>query len=152
MASRTPFCRSSLERFKKKLTVIGIIGHMQGMTRASNPPTIPIRNIYNKEWLAILLLPSNCCNCFTTGSHRAWASVPESCAVALALGSANESAWSEAVESIFAAVALTCVLAVASFLFSSLMPLADFASVFALATAGLLPDFLTKGLDAYKRH
>ncbi len=44
-ASRTPRFLLSLERLRKKLTVIGMIGQMQGMTNANKPPTIPIRKM-----------------------------------------------------------------------------------------------------------
>ena len=40
-ASRTPF-RLSFDRFKKKLTVIGMMGHTHGVNNASNPPTKPM--------------------------------------------------------------------------------------------------------------
>ena len=39
-----PF-RLSLVRFRKKLTVIGIIGHTQGVNKASSPPTNPAKKI-----------------------------------------------------------------------------------------------------------
>ena len=43
-ASRMPFFLSLL-RFKKKLTVMGIIGHTQGVNKASNPPKNPVIKI-----------------------------------------------------------------------------------------------------------
>jgi len=43
-ASRIPFFLSLL-RFRKKLTVIGIIGHTQGVNKASSPPTNPVIKI-----------------------------------------------------------------------------------------------------------
>ncbi|CUQ61752.1 Uncharacterised protein [Segatella copri] len=45
IASRIPFFLSFLARFRKKLTVIGIIGQMQGMTSASRPPTKPMKKM-----------------------------------------------------------------------------------------------------------
>ena len=48
-----PFRLSVLARFKKKLTVMGMIGHMQGIQTANRPPTNPINRIYNKERLVI---------------------------------------------------------------------------------------------------
>ena len=56
MASRIPFCLSLLARFRKKLTVMGMMGQMQGMQTASNPPINPMRRIYNKELPAIFSL------------------------------------------------------------------------------------------------
>ena len=43
-ASRIPFFLSFV-RFRKKLTVIGIIGHTQGVNNANSPPANPVRNI-----------------------------------------------------------------------------------------------------------
>ena len=71
MASRIPFFLSFLARFRKKLTVIGMIGQMQGITSASKPPTNPMMKIYRMPWLAMSLLPPNACNSFTTGFHHA---------------------------------------------------------------------------------
>ena len=39
----------SLLRFRKKLTVIGIIGHTHGVNKASNPPMNPAKKIYIQE-------------------------------------------------------------------------------------------------------
>ena len=49
MASFRPFFLSDLARFRKKLTVIGMIGQMQGIATASRPPTKPIRRMYHGE-------------------------------------------------------------------------------------------------------
>ena len=40
-----PFFLSSFALFRKKLTVIGMIGQMHGITNASRPPMIPIRKM-----------------------------------------------------------------------------------------------------------
>ncbi len=45
MASRMPFFLSLPARFKKKLTVMGMMGHTHGVNSANNPPAIPIRKI-----------------------------------------------------------------------------------------------------------
>ena len=66
-----PFCLSSLERFRKKLTVMGMIGQMQGMQTASRPPTKPISSRYNKEWLAMLSPAPKARNSLMTGCHSA---------------------------------------------------------------------------------
>ena len=50
IASRIPFFLSSLARFKKKLTVIGIIGHTHGVRSAIKPPRIPRMNIFQREF------------------------------------------------------------------------------------------------------
>ena len=47
-ASRMAFERSAL-RFRKKLTVIGIIGHTHGVARATSPPKKPSRKIVRRE-------------------------------------------------------------------------------------------------------
>ncbi|MBQ5393348.1 MAG: hypothetical protein IIU52_05930, partial [Bacteroidaceae bacterium] len=44
-----PLRRLSLLRFKKKLTVMGIMGHTQGVSKASKPPPIPIRKIQKSD-------------------------------------------------------------------------------------------------------
>ena len=49
-----PFFLSSFARFRKKLTVIGIIGQMQGIATANSPPTKPISRMYHSEWFAML--------------------------------------------------------------------------------------------------
>ena len=43
-ASRIPFFLSLL-RFKKKLTVMGMIGQTQGVNKASNPPINPAKKM-----------------------------------------------------------------------------------------------------------
>ena len=54
MASLRPFFLSVFARFRKKLTVIGMMGQMQGMATASRPPTKPISRMYHSEWLVML--------------------------------------------------------------------------------------------------
>ena len=49
-----PFFLSVFARFRKKLTVIGMIGQMQGIATASKPPTKPISRMYHSERLAML--------------------------------------------------------------------------------------------------
>ena len=47
-ASRIAFERSLL-RLRKKLTVIGMIGHTHGVSSARNPPTNPAKKIYKSD-------------------------------------------------------------------------------------------------------
>ena len=94
-----PFCRSSFARLRKKLTVIGMIGHIHGITSASNPPTIPKRNIYISEWFAMSLLPPSCCSSLITGFQRA------SLSASVRLAAVKESAF--AIESAFASAILS---------------------------------------------
>src|SRR5574344_2325336 len=68
IASQIPWLFLLL-RFRKKLTVIGMIGQMHGMRQARSPPTKPMRRIYNKEWLSEGWLPPRTCSSFTTGFH-----------------------------------------------------------------------------------
>ena len=70
MASRIPFLRSSFARFRKKLTVIGMIGHTQGVSRATSPPIIPMKKMYQRELLLLFCALLNAANSFTTGVHR----------------------------------------------------------------------------------
>ena len=53
-ASRMAFPRDWF-RFRKKLTVIGIIGQMQGISTASNPPRKPKRKMVARLWLLAVL-------------------------------------------------------------------------------------------------
>ena len=41
----------SLVRFRKKLTVIGIMGHTHGVNKAIRPPTNPAKKIYSRNCL-----------------------------------------------------------------------------------------------------
>ena len=59
----------SLVRLRKKLTVMGMMGHTQGVNSASNPPANPIRNRNHSEPFCSLR-PSCCCNSWTTGCHK----------------------------------------------------------------------------------
>ena len=45
MASRMPCRRLSLLRFRKKLTVMGMMGHTQGVSSATSPPSMPSRKM-----------------------------------------------------------------------------------------------------------
>ncbi len=48
MASRTPFPFSP-DRWRKKLTVIGMIGQTHGVKSAMIPPRSPMRNMYHSD-------------------------------------------------------------------------------------------------------
>ena len=69
-ASRMPFFLS-LERFRKKLTVIGMIGHTQGVNKATSPPTKPMKNMYIHECPSPPCAPSNARSSLITGVQRA---------------------------------------------------------------------------------
>ena len=70
MASCMPLRRLSLLRFRKKLTVMGIMGHTQGVSSASKPPARPIRKIQASEVSAWFATLSSDCNWSVTGAHR----------------------------------------------------------------------------------
>lgn len=53
-------------RFRKKLTVIGIIGQMHGVNSANNPPMKQLKNINHKE-PSVLSLSSDK---YETGFHK----------------------------------------------------------------------------------
>ena len=72
IASRTPFFLSSLARLRKKLTVIGMIGHTQGVSRAMNPPRSPSMNIFRSDASPSSLLLSNAFSSSMTGVQRAF--------------------------------------------------------------------------------
>ena len=44
-------------RFRKKDTVMGMMGHTQGVTKAIRPPSSPKRKICHREVLEVSLLP-----------------------------------------------------------------------------------------------
>ena len=50
MAERMALRRSSL-RLRKKLTVMGMMGHTQGVNSARKPPSKPARKMYSNELL-----------------------------------------------------------------------------------------------------
>ena len=68
-ASRIPFFLSLL-RFKKKLTVIGIIGHTQGVNNANNPPRKPVMNIYIQDMSSWPCSSPKACKSLITGFQR----------------------------------------------------------------------------------
>ena len=70
MASLIPFFLSSFARLRKKLTVMGMMGHTQGVNRAMSPPSNPIRKMYQSERLCILWSPSSAFSSLITGCHR----------------------------------------------------------------------------------
>ena len=67
MASRTPL-RLSPDRFRKKLTVMGIIGHTQGVSNATSPPRNPKRKIFHHAcWAALEAASPKAASSSTTG-------------------------------------------------------------------------------------
>ena len=70
IASSNPF-RLLLDFFKKKLTVIGIIGQTQGVSKAIKPPKKPLMKIQSKESLVVVdVCESKLRNSSITGSHK----------------------------------------------------------------------------------
>ena len=71
MASRMPFRLSSV-RFRKKLTVIGMMGQTQGVSKAMSPPRMPSRKDPPQPSLAGReeLPSSKAFNSETTGDHK----------------------------------------------------------------------------------
>ena len=66
----------SLVCFRKKLTVIGIIGHTQGVSRAINPPRNPAKKINNQEVsVAVTVVSPNAFRLSMTGVQRTASSV-----------------------------------------------------------------------------
>ena len=132
-ASRIAFLRSLL-RLRKKLTVIGIIGHTHGVKRARNPPTSPARNMYSSELFTGL---SYLASSFITGVHSFCTSALSSWgAAATALSAdATESAAASWARASWAALGSSTPSVKAA---AASLPLADFAStglVFASAAA-----------------
>ena len=70
-ASRIAFFRSFV-RFRKKLTVIGIIGHTQGVSKAINPPRNPAKKMNSQEVsVAVTVVSPKAFNSSITGVHKA---------------------------------------------------------------------------------
>lgn len=71
MASRMPLVRFFV-RLRKKLTVIGIIGHTQGVNKANRPPPKPMAKMSQSERLLVLCDPSplRAWSLSTTGVHK----------------------------------------------------------------------------------
>ena len=75
IASRIAFLRSFV-RLRKKLTVIGIIGHTQGVSKAINPPRKPAKKMNNQDVsVAETVVSPNAFNWSMTGVQRAASSV-----------------------------------------------------------------------------
>ena len=60
-ASRMPRLLFSL-RFRKRLTVMGMMGHTQGVKRASSPPVSPMKKSHHK-----VVLPCSSAACWFVG-------------------------------------------------------------------------------------
>ena len=76
-----PFFLSLFDLFRKKLTVIGMIGQMQGMHTANSPPMNPISRIYNREWSAMLSPAPKARSSLITGVHSEASSVVDAAAL-----------------------------------------------------------------------
>ena len=74
MASRIER-RRLLERFRKKLTVMGIMGHTQGVRRANRPPTNPEKKRNQNEVSAAAVVSPRACSLSMTGVHKSMVAV-----------------------------------------------------------------------------
>ena len=70
-ASLIDFLRSFV-RFKKKLTVIGIIGHTQGVSKASTPPPNPKKKIIRSDLSAVPPFSPKALSSSITGVHKSF--------------------------------------------------------------------------------
>ena len=61
---------SSFARFRKKETVIGIMGQMQGIISARRPPTKPSRKMANREREVLPSESLRVCSSSVTGYHK----------------------------------------------------------------------------------
>ena len=85
--------------------VIGMMGQMQGMTRARSPPINPTMKMYHSEWLAMLASLSNACSCSVTGCHQRLSVLAVTGATALSAGAMVLSATTGAAASATSAAA-----------------------------------------------
>ena len=87
--------RSSLARLRKKLTVIGMIGHTHGVRRAMKPPMIPMKKMLQRELFLLSLVLLNADNSLMTGCHRLVSEVvcTLACCVVAAVSTGRTSAF-----------------------------------------------------------
>ena len=71
IASRRPL-RLSFERFRKKLTVMGMIGHTQGVKRATKPPNNPKIKIIQSEVSLVFISLLKACSSLITGVYKSF--------------------------------------------------------------------------------
>ena len=108
IASRIAFLRSFV-RFRKKLTVIGIIGQTQGVNKAIKPPKKPAKKMNNQEVSAADTVESpNAFNWSITGDQRFGLSVKLSDALGDVIAGVSLAAGSGVFNSL-ASSATTCV-------------------------------------------
>ena len=143
MASLIPFFLSFLARLRKKLTVIGMMGHTHGVNSATSPPSNPSRKMYHNERLPLPpSVPSMRWMSPTTGFHRAsWsraarAALSTGAPIAALSAAAACKAASESALALAAASASAFALSSSS-LFLSVSP----------STAGDLPAFFRLELE-----
>ena len=125
---------SSLARFRKKLTVIGIIGHTQGVSKAMKPPTIPIRKIPNNDLSLLSFSALNAFSSLITGcqsSEAVAAPAPAACTESPGIVPPNSAVF---------AVSVVAPGAAAASPISFSPSLAAVVSVAAGASAGPLPE------------
>ena len=134
MASRMPLERS-FERLRKKLTVIGMMGHTQGVQSATSPPKNPSMKIYHQAiWATLASSPPMSFSSLTTGVQRLFRNVESVGVVAISAETVMVSAATCVPSSAVASTAGTVSAAVfSSFLATS----ADGPSVPFLRTSSL---------------
>ena len=136
MASLMPFFLSFFARLRKKLTVMGMMGHTHGVNSATRPPSRPSRKMYHS---ARLLLPPSVPSMRwmspTTGFHRA--SWSRAARAALSTGAPIAALSAAAAAMAASESALAFALASASAFSCSSLALSASPS-----TAGDLPAFL----------
>ena len=82
IASRRPL-RLSFERFRKKLTVMGMIGHTQGVKRATKPPNNPKIKIIQSEVSLVFISLLKACSSLITGVYKSFELVVDEMMVAV---------------------------------------------------------------------
>ena len=93
-ASRMPFARSPFARLRKKLTVMGMMGHTQGVRRATSPPRNPRPKMTQRLFPVVSFSLPKAFRRSMTGVHRAFAAT---LSVAAGIGAAAESVAATAV-------------------------------------------------------
>lgn len=140
MASRIDRLRL-LDRFRKKLTVMGIMGHTQGVSRANSPPTNPEKKRNHNDVSVVVVVSPRACSLSMTGVHKSMVAV---CAVGTV--SAVTASWTGwAASTVFSAGWVTFCFG-SLFFFQLVLPFLSLPLFSVLLLRRLLPNRLPKDL------
>ena len=140
MASRIDRLRL-LDRFRKKLTVMGIMGHTQGVSRANSPPTNPEKKRNHNDVSVVVVVSPRACSLSMTGVHK---SVVVVCAVGV-VAVVTSFEVGLAVSAVFSAGWATFCFG-SLFFFQPVLPILSLPLFWVLLLRRLLPNRLPRDL------